>query len=133
MRAVIAAMICAFVGVAMGACNNVGTCPGADKIVNGGSCNGDNLECPYTLQSPSPACDGTMVDGGIATSCVCTSGSWACPVADVCEGGTGDDAGTDGASDDGGGGTDAAIEGGSDGASEGAAGGDSQADSQGGG
>jgi hypothetical protein len=73
-------------------CNDVGDCPAATAIVPGGSCSGDNLECPFTLQSPSPACDGTMVQGGVATSCTCTAGTWSCPSPVSCEGGpTGDD------------------------------------------
>jgi hypothetical protein len=76
-------------------CTNVGDCPAATSIVPGGSCSGESLECPYTLQSLSPACDGTAVDGGIATSCVCTEGSWNCPAPVSCPGvqGDGGDAG----------------------------------------
>jgi hypothetical protein len=74
-------------------CNDVGDCPAATAIVPGGSCSGDNLECPFTLQTPDPACDGTMVQGGVQTSCVCTGGIWACPDPVSCgDGGpTGDD------------------------------------------
>jgi hypothetical protein len=74
-------------------CNDVGDCPAATAIVPGGSCSGDNLECPFTLQSPSPTCDGTTVQGGVPTSCVCTGGTWACPDPVSCEEGgtTGDD------------------------------------------
>lgn len=83
----------AVLAVALGACNDVGTCPAASAVTPGGSCSGDSLECPYTLQSLSPACDGTTVEGGIATSCVCTQGSWACPAAVTCpSSGAGDDA-----------------------------------------
>jgi hypothetical protein len=71
---------CAFaVALAVAACNDVGTCPSADSVSPGAACSGESLECAYTLQTPSPACDGTMVEGGIATSCVCTQGTWACP------------------------------------------------------
>jgi hypothetical protein len=74
-----------------GACNNVGDCPSASAITPGGSCSGDNLECPYTLQSPSMACDGTSIDGGIATSCVCSGGSWTCPSPYSCSSDAGED------------------------------------------
>jgi hypothetical protein len=95
-RAAVAALL---LGVALGsgACNDVGTCPAASAISNGGSCSGDNLECPFTLVTPSPACDGTTTQ--IPTSCVCTSGSWSCPSPVVC----GEpDAGEEGGGDDGG-------------------------------
>jgi hypothetical protein len=91
-----------------GACNNVGDCPTA-AITPGAACSGDNLQCPYTLDSPSPACDGTNVEGGIATSCVCTSGTWVCPDPISCDTGDGggdettDDGGGEGSVDDGGG------------------------------
>jgi hypothetical protein len=87
--------------VALGACTDVGDCPAAAAVVPGGSCSGDSLECPYTLQSLSPACDGTTVEGGIATSCVCTQGTWVCPDTVSCPGpSAGDDSG---GGDDGGG------------------------------
>jgi hypothetical protein len=89
-----AAILAVTMAALEGACNNVGDCPTAASIAPGGACSGDNLECPYTLQSPSPACDGTDVDGGLATSCVCTNGTWACPSPVSCDaGGTGDDGG----------------------------------------
>ena len=77
-----------------GACNNVGDCPAASSIKPGGSCQGDYLECPFTLETPSLACDGTSVEGGLATSCICTSGAWVCPDPVSC--GTTDDGGGDG-------------------------------------
>jgi hypothetical protein len=86
-----------------GACNNVGDCPSASSVHPGGSCNGDYLECPYSLQTPSLACDGTAVEGGLDTSCICTKGTWACPSPVSCEDGgssaseTGDSGGNDGA------------------------------------
>ena len=84
----------AALAVVLGACNNVGDCPAASAITPGGSCSGDSLECPYTLASLSPACDGTSVEGGLATSCVCTNGSWACPDGVSCPAAaTGDDSG----------------------------------------
>ncbi len=99
------------------ACNNVGVCPSASSIKPGGSCSGDYLECPYTLQTPSQACDGTSVEGGLATSCVCTNGTWVCPDPVSCEGGSGD-GGADGEVDgttDGQGGEAATEDGGGDG------------------
>jgi hypothetical protein len=102
---------CAAIAVALGACNDVGDCPAASAVTPGGACSGDNLQCPYTLQSFSPACDGTTVEGGIATSCVCTSGTWVCPDAVTCppsaggddaSGGGGDDSSGGEAGDDGG-------------------------------
>jgi hypothetical protein len=77
----------ALLGTALVGCNNVGDCPASSAIEPGGSCSGDNLECPYTLETLSPACDGTSLEGGVATSCVCQSGSWSCPSAVSCEGG----------------------------------------------
>jgi hypothetical protein len=100
-RPAISALLCLCVAIAVTAhagCNDVGDCPAATAIVPGGSCSGDNLQCPFTLQSPSPACDGTMVQGGVQTSCVCTDGTWNCPGPASCdEGGTsGDDGGPSG-------------------------------------
>jgi hypothetical protein len=86
--------LCAAIAAAasLAACNDVGDCPAPTAIAPGGSCSGDNLECPFTLQTPSPACDGTTVQGGVQTSCVCTGGTWSCPEPVSCEGGpTGDD------------------------------------------
>lgn len=84
-----------------GACNNVGDCPATSAIVPGGACKGTHLECPYTLQTPTPGCDGTNVDGGIATSCICTDDVWVCPAPVSCDTDAGTDAGDDGATDDG--------------------------------
>ena len=104
-----------------GACNKVGDCPASSDIKPGGSCEGDNLECPFTLQTPSLACDGTAVEGGLATSCICTNGAWVCPDPVSCEAGATDDGAVDGAVEAGGddGATD---DGGGDGAVESAAG-----------
>jgi hypothetical protein len=105
MRVLAASLSAALAAVlGLGACNDVGDCPAASSITPGGSCSGDNLECPYTLDTPSPACDGTTVEGGLATSCVCTKATWACPAAVSCGAAPGDDAGgadgSDGAGDD---------------------------------
>src|SRR5579863_205259 len=79
MRSVIVSIVCATLGVVVAAaCNSVGDCP-ASPIVPGGSCSTENLQCAYTL----PATD----DAGTQTSCICTTGAWACPSAS-----TGDDA-----------------------------------------
>jgi len=90
-------LACAAVAVLFAGCTNVGDCPAASAVLPGGSCSGESLEFPYTLQSLSPACDGTTVDGGIATSCFCTNGSWNCPAPVSCSGpqATGDDAGAE--------------------------------------
>jgi hypothetical protein len=89
------------VALACGACNSVGTCPAPGTITNGVSCSGDTLECPYTLQTPSPACDGTSTQ--LATSCVCTQGAWACPdPVDCGDGGDIDSGGGDDSGDGGG-------------------------------
>jgi hypothetical protein len=86
----------ALLAAPMAACNDVGDCPASSQIKPGGSCSGDQLECPYTVKdSPSPACDGTMVEGGLQTSCTCVSGTWSCPEVS-CDATTGDDAGGDG-------------------------------------
>jgi hypothetical protein len=84
-----------------GACNNVGDCPAALFVTPGGTCTSDNLQCPYTLQTDSPACDGTTVDGGIATSCICTKGTWVCPSPVSCggQGGVTDDGGAESGDD----------------------------------
>jgi len=99
--------------VAAAACTEVGSCPPAESITPGAACSGDQLECPYTLQTASPACDGTTVDGGIATSCVCTSGTWACPTPVSCPaaGGTSDGGVQEAPGDDGGTSTDGAADG----------------------
>jgi hypothetical protein len=89
-----AATLAVSIAALTGACNNVGDCPAPSSIAPGGACSGDNLECPYVLQTPSPACDGTDVAGGLATSCTCTGGTWACPSPVSCDtGGAGDDGG----------------------------------------
>ena len=82
------------------ACNNVGTCPSASSIKAGASCSGDSLTCAANLESPSPACDGTNVEGGIQTSCTCTGGVWRCPAVVSCEAGPGDDGGAEGGGGD---------------------------------
>ena len=88
-------ILCAGAALALllGACNDVGSCPAAQSVTPGGSCSGESLQCPYTMESLSPACDGTTVEGGIETSCVCTDGTWACPSPVSC--GAADDGGGD--------------------------------------
>jgi hypothetical protein len=83
------------------ACNDVGDCPASSQIKPGGSCSGDQLQCPYTLDTPSPACDGTMVEGGLQTSCTCVNGTWSCPSAVSCDATTGEDASQGGDAGDG--------------------------------
>ncbi len=90
-RAVTAAVaLVATTLVVAAGCNNPGNCPAATQVVPGGSCSGDNLQCPYTL---APA--GAAADAGVATSCVCTGGKWSCP--------SSGDGGDDGSAADGGG------------------------------
>jgi hypothetical protein len=107
--------------LALAACNNVGSCP--STITPGASCSGDNLECPYTIQSTSGACSSIAVDGAVATSCTCTGGVWQCPACGGEDGG--EEAGSDAtmeeggeASVDGGGGGDVTVESGHDGSLE---------------
>jgi hypothetical protein len=96
--------LCAAIVAVVAACNNVGSCP--SSITPGASCSGDNLECPYTIQSSSATCSSIAVNGAVATSCTCLSGIWQCPsCAD-------DGGGDDGAGE---GGDDATSEGGGDG------------------
>jgi hypothetical protein len=87
------------------ACNDTGTCPATANVQPGGSCDSDDLQCAYTLSTPSAACDGTSTT--IATSCVCSHGTWTCPSPYACEagggeGGPGDDGGDAASGDDGG-------------------------------
>lgn len=90
----------AALAVALGACNDVGDCPADTAITAGGSCSGDSLTCPYTLQS-------SQADGvTCATSCTCTEGSWACPDPSTCVPAAGDDGGGTGGDDGGGAGGD---------------------------
>ena len=110
-----AAAIVVTIAALEGACNNVGTCPTAD-ITAGDKCSGDNLQCPYTLQTPSPACDGTMVEGGIAPRCICTDGTWVCPDPISCD--TGDGGGDETATGDGAATDDGAADAGDDGAGD---------------
>lgn len=86
----------ALLAAPLAACNDVGSCPAASQIKPGGSCSGTNLECPYTLDTPSPACDGTTVEGGLQTSCTCQNGTWSCPSPVSCDATTGEDASGDG-------------------------------------
>jgi hypothetical protein len=94
---IVTALVGAF--AALAACNNVGDCPAS--ITPGGSCSGNNLQCPYTLAASS----GDDA-GGTATSCVCTDGTWVCPSAS-----SGDDGGVDAAEDAG---SDSTVESGAD-------------------
>lgn len=65
------------IALVVAACNNVGSCP--STITPGSSCSGDNLECPYTIESSAGACSSIAVDGAVATSCTCSGGVWSCP------------------------------------------------------
>jgi hypothetical protein len=119
------ALSAALLGVAVlgveSACNNVGDCPSPSNIKPGGSCSGDYLTCPYTLQTPNQACDGTAVEGGLETSCTCTKGTWICPDPVTCEAGGSGDGGGDGEVDgttDGQSGEGSTEDGGGDGAGD---------------
>ncbi len=80
------------------ACNTIGDCPAASEIVPGGACSGNTLQCAYTLDTQTVACDGTLAT--IATSCTCVGSVWVCPTG-FCDGGPSDAAATDGAASDG--------------------------------
>jgi hypothetical protein len=73
-----------------GACNQQADCPAKGAIVPNAACPGDGLQCPYDLQTPSPACDGTTTT--LASSCTCTDQGWSCPSPVSCGG---EDAGDD--------------------------------------
>jgi hypothetical protein len=94
---IVTALVGAF--AALAACNNVGDCPAS--ITPGGSCSGNNLQCPYTLAASS----GDDA-GGTPTSCVCTDGTWSCPSPS-----SGDDGGDDAAEETG---SDSTVESGPD-------------------
>jgi hypothetical protein len=80
------AILVAALVAALGGCNSgTGDCPPKASIQPGGSCSDDDLQCPYDLSTPSPACDGTTTT--IPSSCTCTDGTWACPSPVVCGGG----------------------------------------------
>ena len=80
----------ALLAAPLAACNDVGDCPASSQIKPGASCSGNQLERPYTLDTPSPACDGTTVEGGLQTSCICVNGTWSCPSPVSCDATTGD-------------------------------------------
>jgi len=90
-------MLGAALALVLAACNNVGSCP--KTITPGASCSGDNLECPYTIQTTSSMCSSLEVDGAVATSCTCTGGVWSCPACTADDGG--EEAGSDATTEDG--------------------------------
>ena len=81
----------ALLATPLAACNDLGDCQG-QSVKPGASCSGDQLECPYTLDTPSPACDGTIVEGGLQTSCTCQHGTWSCPSPVSCDAMSAEDA-----------------------------------------
>jgi len=119
----------ALLAAPLAACNDVGDCPASSQIKPGGACTGNQLECPYTLDTPSPACDGTTVEGGLQTSCTCVNGTWSCPSPVSCDATTGEDASQGGDAGDGASMADAAAEASSEAAPEAA--GDSPSDASG--
>ncbi len=78
------------------ACNTgFADCPAKETITPGDTCKDDNLQCPYDLTGPAPACDGTQAT--TATSCTCDKGHWSCPDPVSCDtdaAGGGDEAGS---------------------------------------
>jgi hypothetical protein len=57
----------------LAACNSgLGDCPARSSIKPGAACSDDMLQCPYEI--PVSGCD-----GGVASSCTCTNGTWTCP------------------------------------------------------
>lgn len=105
--------IIALIGTTMGACNDQGDCPAKESIVAGGACSGEELQCAYDLATPSAACDGTKTT--LSTSCICTSGVWACPSAFACETDAAAETGDDGGAETG---DDGSAETGDDGGTE---------------
>ena len=64
--------------VAVAACNSgAADCPAQASVQPGAPCTDDNVQCAYSLSSPSPACDGTTTT--LASSCVCVDKTWSCP------------------------------------------------------
>lgn len=61
--------------MASGGCSGHGTCPPHGLMVNGATCNGDDLQCEREVTLT--ACDGTQ--STVASSCACTDGKWDCP------------------------------------------------------
>jgi len=66
------------------ACNEMDDCPAAAAVVPDAACSSNSLQCAYSFQSLSVACDGTSTT--YMSSCTCTSGTWACPSAVSCPG-----------------------------------------------
>jgi|GEM_PF-3521458 len=59
------------------ACTGQGTCPPNGRMINGASCRGQDLQCPYNVAIT--LCDGST--GTFKSSCSCENGSWVCPEA----------------------------------------------------
>jgi hypothetical protein len=76
-------------------CNSgTSNCPTPQSVTPAGACADNDQQCPFNLDTPSPACDGTTTT--IASSCTCTAGTWACPAPVQC----GSDSGSPDASAD---------------------------------
>ena len=85
--ALLVLLVAAAISAATFACNVQTDCP-AGTITPGGSCSNNQLQCPYDLTTPPSTCSGPATV--IATTCVCTSGTWQCPGPFECDGGAED-------------------------------------------
>ena len=63
------------IAVGPAGCNDKAICPAHQRMMDGTSCNGTDLQCEY--QNPVYNCDGTV--NTLASSCSCTGGKWSCP------------------------------------------------------
>lgn len=61
------------------ACTGQGTCPPNGRMVNGGVCHGEDLQCPYNVAIS--LCDGSK--STFTSSCSCVKGAWVCPEAEA--------------------------------------------------
>jgi hypothetical protein len=56
-------------------------CPAESTVGAGGSCNDEGAQCPGTVNLPT--CNGS--ESTTTATCTCSSGTWACPVAEGIE------------------------------------------------
>jgi hypothetical protein len=61
--------------ISTGGCSGHGVCPPHGLMLNGATCNGDDLQCAHEVTLT--ACDGTQAT--VVSSCACTDGKWDCP------------------------------------------------------
>ncbi len=59
------------------ACSSPGEQCAKATVAADGPCTEETLQCPFSIDQP--VCDGSGTTSALATSCVCTSGKWACP------------------------------------------------------